>query len=81
MLRKGKLCYRCLKPMAKDHNAKNSQQRLTSRIYAACDPTILHGYVPKVKTGSSQSTANSECLSRNTAGDDNVTCASVNGKF
>ena len=24
--RKGKLCYRCLKPMAKDHNAKNCQQ-------------------------------------------------------
>ena len=35
--------------MAKDHNAKNCQQRLTCRICAACHPTILHGYVPKVK--------------------------------
>ena len=26
ILRKGKLCYGCLKPMAKDHNAKNWQQ-------------------------------------------------------
>ena len=26
ILRKGKLCYGCLKPMAKDHNAKNCQQ-------------------------------------------------------
>ena len=52
---------------------KNCKQRLTSRICAACHPTILHGYVPKVKTNSSQSTANS--------GEENVTCASVNGKF
>ena len=29
ILRKVKLCYGCLKPMAKDHNAKNSQKRLT----------------------------------------------------
>ena len=67
--------------MAKDHNAKNCQQRLACGICAACHPTILHGYVPKVKTDSSQSTANSECSSRNTAGEENVTCASVNGKF
>ena len=81
VLRKGKLCYGCLKSMAKDHDAKNCQQRLTCRICAACHPTILHGYVPKVKTDSSQSTANSECSSRNTAGEENVTCTSVNGKF
>ena len=41
----------------------------------------LHGYVVKVKTDSSQGTENSECSSRNTAGVENVTCASVNGKF
>ena len=29
ILRKGKLCYGCLKLMAKDHSAKNCQQRLT----------------------------------------------------
>ena len=81
ILRKGKLCCGCLKPMAKDHNANNCQQRLTCRICAACHPTILHGYVPKVKTDSSQSTENSECSSRNTVGEENVTCASVNGKF
>ena len=50
ILRKGKLCYGCLKPMAKDHNAKNCQQQLTCRICVACHPTIVHGYVPKVKT-------------------------------
>ena len=81
ILRKGKLYYGCLKPMAKDHNAKNWQQRLTCRICAACHPTILHGYVPKIKTDSSQSTENSEFSSRNTAGEGNVICASVNGKF
>ena len=81
ILRKGKLCYECLKPIAKDHNAKNCQQQLTHRICAACHPTILHGYFPKVKTDSSQSTANTECSSRNTAGEENVTCASANGKF
>ena len=26
ILRKGKFCYGCLKPMAKDHNAKNCQK-------------------------------------------------------
>ena len=67
--------------MTQDHNAKNCQQPLTCRICAACCPVIQNGYVPKVKTGSSQSTANFECLSRNTAVDENVTCASVNGKF
>ena len=67
--------------MAKDHDAKNCQQQLTWRICAACHPTILHSYVPKVKTDSSLSTANSECSSRNTAGEANVICASVNGKF
>ena len=75
ILRKGKLRYGFLKPMAKDHNAKNCQQRLTCRICAACHPTILHGYVPKVSTDSSQSTANSQCSSRNKAGEENVTCA------
>ena len=59
ILRKGKLCYGCLKPMAKDLYAKNCQQWLTCRIWAACHPTILHGYVPKAKTDSSQSTENS----------------------
>ena len=81
ILRKGKLCYGCLKPMAKDHNAKNCQQRLTCRICAACHPKILYGYVPKIKTDSSQSTENSECSSRITTGEENVTCASVNGNF
>ena len=42
---------------------------------------MLHGYVPKLKTDNSQSTANFECSSRNAAGVENVTCASVNGKF
>ena len=28
ILRKGNLCYGCIKPMAKDHNAKNCQQQL-----------------------------------------------------
>ena len=67
--------------MAQDHSAKNCQQRLTCKICAACHPTILHGYVPKVKTDGSQSTANFECSSRNTSGEENMTCASVNGKF
>ena len=75
ILRKGKLCYGRLKPMAQNHSAKNCQKRLTCRICAACHPTMLHGYVPKVKTDSSQSTANSECSSRNTTGEENVTCA------
>ena len=81
IFRKGKLCYGCPKPITKDHNAKNCQQRLTCRTCAACHPKILHGYVPKVKKDSSQSAANSECSSRNTAGEENVTCASVNGNF
>ena len=81
IMEKRKLCYGCLKPMAKDHIAKNCQQQLTCRIYTACHPTILHGYVPKIKTDNSQSIANSECSSRNAAGAENVTCASVNGKF
>ena len=55
ILRKGKLCYGCLKPMAKDHNAKNWQQWLSGRICTACHPTMLHGYIPKVKTDNSQS--------------------------
>ena len=67
--------------MAKDHNAKNRQQRLTCRICTAFHPTMLNGYIPKVKADNSQSTANSECSSRNAAREENVTCASVNGKF
>ena len=39
ILKKGELCYGCLKTMAKDHNAKNCQQRLTCKIYTACHPT------------------------------------------
>ena len=81
ILRKGKLCYGCLNLWLKITMQKNCQQGLTCRTCAACHPTILHGYVPKVKTDSSQSTANSECSSRNTTGEENVTCASVNGKF
>ena len=60
---------------------KNRQQRLTCRICTTCHPTMLNGYIPKVKTDNSQSTANSECSSRNAAGEENVKCASVNGKF
>ena len=67
--------------MAKDHNTKNYQQRLTCRICTAYYPTILHGYVPKVRTDNSQSTANLECSSRNAAGKENMTFVSVNGKF
>ena len=48
ILRKGKRCYECLKPITKDNNTKNCQQRLTCRIRAFCHPTILCGYVPKV---------------------------------
>ena len=48
---------------------------------AAYHPTTLHSYVQKVKTDSRQSTTNFECSSRHTAGEENVTCASVNGKF
>ena len=81
ILRKRKPFYGCLKPMAKDHNPKNCQRRLTCRICTAFHPTIPHGYVPKVKTNSSQSTVKPECSSRNVAGEENVTCASVNGKF
>ena len=81
ILRKRKLCYGCLKPMTKDHNAKNCLQRLTCRICVACHPIILHGYVPKVKTDSNQKTANPECFSRNAAEEENLMCASVNGKF
>ena len=80
ILRKGKLCYGCLKPMAKDSNAKNCRQQLNYRIFPVCHPTILHGYVPNVKTDNSQCTANSECSSRNAAAQD-LTCASVNGNF
>ena len=40
--------------MAKDRNAKNCQER-------DCHPTILHGYVPKVKADNSQSIANPGC--------------------
>ena len=75
ILRKGKLCYGCLNLWLKITMQKNCQQGLTCRTCAACHPTILHGYVPKVKTDSSQSTANSECSSRNTTGEENVTCA------
>ena len=67
--------------MAKDRNAKNCRQRLNYKICAVCHPTILHGYVPKVKADNSQSTENSECSSRNAAAEENVTCASVNSKF
>ena len=42
---------------------------------AACHLTMLHGYVIKVKTDNSQSTAHSECSSTNAAGEENVTCA------
>ena len=63
ILSKGKLCYGCLKPVAKDHNAKNYQQRLTCRICATFHPTVLHGHVPKVKTDNNQSIANPECSS------------------
>ena len=73
--------YGCLKPMAKEHNAKNCQQRLTCRTCGACHPAILHDYFPKVKTGDSQSTANPECSSRNAAEEENVMCVSVNSKF
>ena len=81
ILRKGKLCYGCLKHMANDRNERNCQQRLTCRICTACNPTILHGYVQKIKTDDSQISEKSECSSRNAAGEENMTCASVNGKF
>ena len=55
ILRKRKLCYGCLKPVAKDHNAKNCQQRLTCRTCTACHSTMLHMYVPKTKTDNSKS--------------------------
>ena len=61
ILRKGKLCYGYLKPMAKDHNTKNCQQQLNCRICTACHPAIIHGYVLRVKTDSSQRTVNPEC--------------------
>ena len=81
ILRKRKLSYGCLKPITKDHNAKNCLQRLTCRICVACHPIILHVYVPKVKTDSNKNTANPECLWRHAAGEENLMCASVNGKF
>ena len=81
IFRKRKLSYGCLKPITKDHNAKNCLQRLTCRICVACHPIILHVYVPKVKTDSNQNTANPECSSRNAAGEENLMCASVSGKF
>ena len=68
ILRNGKFCYRCLKPMAKDHNAI-----LVIQQYSMV--------VPKVKTDNSESTTNSECSSKNAAEQENVMCASVNGKF
>ena len=43
--------------MAKNHNAKNCQQRLICRLCTVSHPTILHGYVPKVKTDNNQSIA------------------------
>ena len=67
--------------MAKNHNPKNCRQRFTCRNCTANHPTILLGYVPKVKTDNRQSIANPECLSRNEAGEENVTCVSVNSKF
>ena len=80
IFKKWKLCYGCLKPVAEDRSIKNCQQRLTSRICAACCPTVLYGYVSKIKTDNSQSIT-SECSSGNAAGEENVTCATVNGKF
>ena len=64
-----------MQKMDKDHNAKNCQQQLTCRICTACHPTMLHGYVPKVKADNNQSSANSECSSRNAAGEENMMCA------
>ena len=48
--------------MAKDHNAKNCQQRLICRICTASHPTILYGYVPIVQTDNSQNIATSAGL-------------------
>ena len=50
--------------MAKDHNAKNCQQRVTCRICVASHPTILHGFVPKVNKNNNQSIANPDLFTK-----------------
>ena len=46
-----KLCYGCLQPMAKEHNAKNCKQRLAWNSH----PTVLHGCTKKVRIDTSTS--------------------------
>ena len=55
LIGKKKLCYGCLEPMTKEHNAKNCKQRLTCKTPGNSDLTVLHGYTKKVRTNTSTS--------------------------
>ena len=52
---KKKLCYGCLEPMTKEHNAKTCKQRLTCKTCGKSHPTVLHGYTKKVRSDTSTS--------------------------
>ena len=73
LIDKKKLCYGCLEPMTKEHNAKNCKQRLTCKTCGNPNPTVLHGYTKKVRSDTSTSvkpdikntvTCNSTCLNQ-----------------
>ena len=50
-----KLCYGCLEPMTKEHNAKSCKQRLSCKTSQNSHPTVLHGYTKKVRSDTSTS--------------------------
>ena len=55
LIGKKKLCHDCLKPMTKEHNAKNCKQRLACKTCGNSHPTVLHGYTKKVRSDASTS--------------------------
>ena len=55
MIGKKKLCYGCLEPITKEHNAKKCKQTLTCKICRNSHPTVLHGYTKKVRSDTSTS--------------------------
>ena len=50
-----KLCYGCLEPMTKEHNAKSCKQRLSCKTSQNSHPTVLQGYTKKVRSDTSTS--------------------------
>ena len=70
---KNKLCYGCLKTVAKEHNAKTCSSRRSCKVCNGKHVTTLHGYLRKKTTINSD-----KGLTDDGKNQEGVKCASVN---